>query len=176
MSDSSFIILHSSLKPMFRKLILPIFLLCNLFQLIACNGNAKQAPATQSGENTEQTGYQTDDQTAPKAKKKKGNRPNDNASVMPNASNGIPQKVYKVLEYVRANNDAMPGYVGGRNFQNRERQLEAKDASGQKIKYQEWDVNPKRNGVNRGTERLITGSDGRAWFTNNHYASFTEVK
>ena len=144
--------------------------------MIACNGNAKQVPATQSGENTEQTGYQTDDQTSPKAKKKKGNRQNDNASVMPNATNGIPQKVYKVLEYVRANNDAMPGYVGGRNFQNRERQLETNDASGKKIKYQEWDVNPKRNGVNRGTERLITGSDGRAWFTNNHYASFTEVR
>ena len=70
----------------------------------------------------------------------------------------------------------MDGYVGGRNFQNRERQLDIKDATGKKIKYQEWDVNPKIQGKNRGTERIITGSDNRAWYTNDHYQSFVEIK
>lgn len=92
------------------------------------------------------------------------------------ANNKIPAKVYRVLEYVRAHGEAMPGYVGGRVFQNRERKLATKDASGKKINYQEWDVNPKRGGVNRGVERLVTGSDNRAWYSNDHYQTFVEVK
>lgn len=92
------------------------------------------------------------------------------------ANNRIPEKVYRVLQYVKENGEAMPGYVGGRTFQNRERRLAIKDNVGKKIKYQEWDVNPKKGGVNRGAERLVTGSDNRAWYTNNHYQTFVEVK
>lgn len=88
----------------------------------------------------------------------------------------IPQKVYTVLTYVRANNRAMAGYVGGRRFGNFENHLPRSDADGKLIQYQEWDVNPKVQGRNRGTERLVTGSDGRAWFTNDHYNTFVEVK
>jgi ribonuclease T1 len=80
------------------------------------------------------------------------------------------------LKYIREHNDAPDGYVGGRNFQNREGRLDKKDASGKKIAYQEWDVNPKKRGVNRGAERLITGSDNRAWYTSDHYKNFQEVK
>lgn len=92
------------------------------------------------------------------------------------ANNRIPEKVYRVLQYVKENGKAMPGYVGGRTFQNREKRLAIKDNAGKKIKYQEWDVNPKKGGVNRGAERLVTGSDNRAWYTNNHYQTFVEVK
>ncbi len=88
----------------------------------------------------------------------------------------IPQKVRDVLTYIRANHRAMDGYVGGRQFKNLEKNLEQRDANGQKIAYQEWDVNPKIDGQNRGAERLITGSDSRAWFTADHYRSFVEVK
>ncbi|MEZ0543025.1 ribonuclease domain-containing protein [Fibrella arboris] len=87
----------------------------------------------------------------------------------------IPQKVYDVLTYVRANKRAMDGYVGGRRFGNYENHLPRSDTDGKPIQYQEWDVNPKIQGKNRGTERLITGSDGRAWYTNDHYNSFKEV-
>jgi ribonuclease T1 len=99
-------------------------------------------------------------------------RNNDNAATGTN----IPQKVREVLAYVRANKQAMDGYVGGRRFKNLEIHLDKQTASGQRIDYQEWDVNPKQQGRNRGTERLITGSDGRAWFTSDHYSSFVEVK
>jgi guanyl-specific ribonuclease Sa len=34
----------------------------------------------------------------------------------------------------------------------------------------------KAEGRNRGAERLVTGSDGRAWYTGDHYRTFTEVK
>ncbi|MEZ0486975.1 ribonuclease domain-containing protein [Fibrella aquatica] len=88
----------------------------------------------------------------------------------------IPQKVYDVLAYARANKRAMDGYVGGRRFGNFENHLPRSDTDGKPIQYQEWDVNPKVRGRNRGTQRLVTGSDGRAWFTNDHYNTFVEVK
>ena len=91
-------------------------------------------------------------------------------------SSGIPQKVYDVLKYILANHHAMPGYVGGRVFTNREKIVPQYDDKGNPIDYQEWDVNPKIEGQNRGTERILTGSDGRAWYTNDHYKSFKEIK
>jgi guanyl-specific ribonuclease Sa len=93
-----------------------------------------------------------------------------------NSNSEIPQKVYDVLKYVRANQHAMDGYVGGRVFTNREKIVPQADDQGNLIDYQEWDVNPKVEGQNRGTERILTGSDGRAWYTNDHYQSFKEIK
>jgi ribonuclease T1 len=90
-------------------------------------------------------------------------------------SNRLPQKVYEVLKYIKENGVAPDGYVGGRKFGNYENLLPKKDGSGRKINYQEWDVNPKQQGRNRGAERLITGSDGKAYFTKNHYKSFQLV-
>ena len=88
----------------------------------------------------------------------------------------IPQKVYDVLKYIKANHHPMPGYVGGSVFSNREKILPQEDNAGNPIQYQEWDVNPKIQGQNRGTERIVTGSDGRSWYTNDHYQTFTEIK
>ncbi len=89
---------------------------------------------------------------------------------------GIPPKVYSVLQYVRNNHHSMEGYEGGRVFSNREKIVPETDEEGKPIDYQEWDVNPKVRGQNRGSERILTGSDGRAWYTNNHYQSFTQIK
>lgn len=103
--------------------------------------------------------------------------PNEDV-VSPNKKNAayIPSKVYQTLSFIQKNNRAPEGYVGGRKFGNYEHRLPDRDASGKEIGYQEWDVNPKVNGQNRGAQRLVTGSDGRAWYTNNHYESFTEVE
>jgi ribonuclease T1 len=108
-------------------------------------------------------------------KKKKNKRKNQDKSSY-NSNTKIPAKVYEVLAYIQANKRAPEGYVGGRRFGNFEKNLPQKDDSGHKINYQEWDVNPKQQGRNRGAERLVTGSDGRAWFTQNHYDSFVEVR
>jgi dienelactone hydrolase len=89
---------------------------------------------------------------------------------------GIPEKVLKVLEYVDKNGEAMPGYEGGRTFGNFERRLPQTDDKGRRIKYREWDVNPLKPGVNRGPERLITGSDGAAYYTDDHYATFKKIR
>ena len=88
----------------------------------------------------------------------------------------VPEKALRVLKYVRENGVVISGYVGGRRFGNFENLLPKNDASGRRINYQEWDVNPKTRGKNRGSERLITGSDGKAYFTNDHYGSFLLVE
>ena len=90
--------------------------------------------------------------------------------------NEIPAKVYQVLEYVRVHGMPMKGYVGGRDFHNYEERLPKADAMGDKITYREWDVNAKTEGQDRGAERLVTGSDGRSWYTKDHYESFIQIK
>ena len=93
-----------------------------------------------------------------------------------NGNENIPAKVTEVLKYIKTNNAAMDGYVGGREFTNRQNVLPINNTNGTRIRYQEWDVNPKVQGQNRGTQRLCTGDDGRSWYTSDHYKSFTEVK
>lgn len=88
----------------------------------------------------------------------------------------VPPYVLETLEYVLEHKEAPNGYVGGRTFQNRERLLPKTDNNGQKLSYQEWDVHPKEEGKNRGAERLITSSQGEAYYTNDHYRSFTKIK
>ena len=161
-----------------------LFIFVTYLLSMSCANNSKKADSSANNNTSiEQanTPSVSDDQNEPtqgkKGKKYKVNRNSDDNTILPNvANNAIPPKVFKVLDYIKKNGEAMDGYVGGRNFQNRERQLDIKDASGRKIQYQEWDVNPKKQGKNRGAERLVTGSDGRAWYTNDHYQSFVEIK
>jgi len=93
---------------------------------------------------------------------------------------GVPAKVATVLHHIDTNHKAPAGYEGGRAFHNEgqggEQKLPQKDKEGSAISYQEWDVNPKVQGVNRGAERLVTGSDGSAYYTSDHYRSFTKVR
>lgn len=105
------------------------------------------------------------DSTAPKA-----------PAVRTSKQETIPPKVFEVLDYIRKNDRAPEGYVGGRKFGNFEKLLPQKTPGGKPIQYREWDVNPKKEGQDRGSERLVTGSDERAWFTRDHYNSFVEVK
>ncbi len=96
------------------------------------------------------------------------------------APSQIPQAAHRVLAYVRQHDRAPEGYVGGRRFGNYgrggEQKLPERSAQGRKIDYREWDIHPKVPGRNRGAERLVTGSDGRAYYTADHYCSFTEMR
>jgi guanyl-specific ribonuclease Sa len=94
----------------------------------------------------------------------------------PGAEARIPPEARRVLAYIREHRAAPPNHVGGRRFGNFEGRLPKLDARGRRIAYQEWDVFPKVPGRSRGTHRLVTGSDGRAWYTADHYESFTELK
>lgn len=88
----------------------------------------------------------------------------------------IPVHVRETLRYVRQHGDAPPGHVGGRVFGNYEGALPRYNAKRKRIEYREWDVRPRAEGRNRGAERLVTGNDGRAWYTADHYRTFLEVK
>ncbi len=69
-----------------------------------------------------------------------------------------------------------PGTKGGDTWRNQNRDLPTKDSVGKPISYQEWDVNPKKRGQSRDAERIITGSDGSAWYTADHYQTFTRMR
>ena len=88
----------------------------------------------------------------------------------------IPFYARDTLAYIRQHAFAPPGYVGGRIYGNYDGQLPRYNAKRKRIEYREWDVRPRAEGRNRGAERLVTGSDGRVWFTADHYRTFLEVK
>ncbi len=77
------------------------------------------------------------------------------------------QKAKDLLEAIqKREGKALPGYIGGRVFQNRERRLPRGD-------YREYDVNPKIRGRSRDAERIVIEQDsGRAYYTGDHYRTF----
>jgi len=91
----------------------------------------------------------------------------------------IPQKATDTLGTVRQTGKAPQGYKGGRPFSNDGRGggrvLPKTDANGNPVTYREFDVNPYQKGVNRGAERVVVGSNGKAYYTGDHYGTFTEI-
>ena len=152
------------------------------FLFFACNSNQQDIQkAYQNGYNDGYTAASShhEQSTSPVFSQQPQSNVVDNPSETNENAAGvltIPQKVYTTLNYIKQYHSAPDGYVGGRKFGNYENLLPKQDAAGNTISYQEWDVNPKIEGQNRGAQRLVTGSDGRAWYTANHYKSFTEVK
>ena len=92
----------------------------------------------------------------------------------------VPRYVLQVVEYIEKNNRPPDGFEGGREFLNLgkagEQSLRNFDANGNSIKYQEWDVHPHVSGKNRGAERIVTGSDRRAYYTSDHYGTFIRIR
>jgi guanyl-specific ribonuclease Sa len=92
----------------------------------------------------------------------------------------VPRKVVTVLKHIDEHQTAPPGYEGGRTFLNLgrdgEQALPRKDGQGKAIRYHEWDVNPRIPGKNRGPERLVTGSDGSAFYTTDHYRTYIKIR
>jgi|SRR5215467_3618021 len=82
----------------------------------------------------------------------------------------VPEKAREVLaEIQKRNGEPLPGYVGGRVFGNREGRLPRGE-------YREYDVNPKRPGKNRGTERIVIEQrTGKAYYSRNHYETFAPM-
>jgi len=84
-----------------------------------------------------------------------------------------PQPPRKAVELLSVLNERhgvpLPGYIGGREFKNRERRL----PRGQ---YREYDVNPKIRGRRRDAERIVIEQrTGKAYYTNDHYRSFVPL-
>lgn len=51
-----------------------------------------------------------------------------------------------------------------------------KTGAGGKVTYREWDVNDPIPGIGRDAERIVTGSDGSAYFTDNHFGTFIMLR
>ncbi|GAB3129120.1 hypothetical protein GCM10027289_10470 [Tsukamurella serpentis] len=91
----------------------------------------------------------------------------------------VPQRVAATLARIDAGTwppKDGSGTQGGRNFGNFEGRLPEQDSKGKPAKYTEWDVNVKKPGRGRDAERIITGADGGAWFTLDHYETFTRIR
>lgn len=88
------------------------------------------------------------------------------------AAAAVPVNARAVAMSIKTIGKAPPGNVGGADFQNREGLLPSSDALGRAVSYKEYDVNRKVAGVNRGTERIVAGSDGKIYYTPDHYRSF----
>ena len=86
---------------------------------------------------------------------------------LPRAAKDPLQKAKDLLEAIQQHGgNALPGYIGGKVFQNRERRLPPGH-------YREYDVNPKVRGRSRDAERIVIEQDtGRAYYTGNHYRTF----
>jgi len=82
----------------------------------------------------------------------------------------VPQKARDLLRILQDRQGVpLPGYVGGRDFKNRERRLPPG-------RYREYDVNPKTRGHSRDAERiLIEQRTGKAYYTGDHYQTFTPL-
>lgn len=87
-----------------------------------------------------------------------------------NGVDTIPLAARETLKAIEARHgEPLPGYVGGRNFQNRERVLP-------RGRYREYDVHPKVPGKNRGAERIVINqASGKAYYTADHYRSFVPM-
>jgi RHS repeat-associated protein len=99
----------------------------------------------------------------------------------PPAADSIPDYARRVLNYIQSSNGSPPqGYKGGQKFLNDGRGggqvLPKVDGNGKAITYREYDVNTYQKGVNRGTERIVRGSDGSAYYTDTHYRKFTQIR
>ena len=81
-----------------------------------------------------------------------------------------PRKAYDLLKQLEERGGVpLPGYVGGRNFQNRERRLP-------RGYYREYDVNPKIRGRRRDAERIVIEQrTGKAYYTGDHYRTFVPL-
>jgi len=109
---------------------------------------------------------------------------NSGSSNTPSSGNGgnngnsqvVPQNAIDTLNYIQSHNSTPPnGYQGGGIFANDGRNgsqiLPTNDAP-----YREYDIYPKIQGVSRGSERIVIGHSGTAWYTRDHYISFTRIE
>lgn len=101
------------------------------------------------------------------------------ATTPPGAAASVPAQVTKTLSLIDAGawppNDSS-GTKGGTSFGNFEGRLPKTTSSGKRITYTEWDVNRREAGRSRDAERIVTGSDGSAWYTADHYNTFVQIR
>ncbi|TAJ12677.1 hypothetical protein DMA11_11785 [Marinilabiliaceae bacterium JC017] len=90
------------------------------------------------------------------------------------------KRLKKLARWVfkQKSNVKIPGTEkGGATFNNNKKKLPTHDDNGKPITYKEYDIKPApQHGANRGKERMVLGSDGKAYYTRDHYETFTQFK
>jgi len=132
-----------------------------------------------SGDGGRADGTTSAQQSASSAQQSTNTKPGGKStSASPQAD--VPQRVRDTLAHIDAGDwpDAAhaPGTHGGDPFGNREGRLPTTNPQGAAVRYREWDVNPKKKGQGRDAERIITGDDGSAWYTLDHYDHFSRIR
>ena len=122
----------------------------------------------------------TSTQAKPGATTKAGSATTTKQATAKASSSDAPARVLATLVEIDAgrwpDSANSVGTKGGITFRNSEGRLPAVGAGGGRVVYQEWDVNPKKNGQGRDAERIVTGNDGSAWYTLDHYDNFTRIR
>jgi guanyl-specific ribonuclease Sa/uncharacterized protein YukE len=108
-----------------------------------------------------------------------GGEPEGEPGGEPTPAPGVPQDAQNALNEIDKGDWPPEDIRGGGTFQNDGRGggevLPRQEPNGTPITYQEWDVNAAGpNG--RDAERIVTGSDGSAYYTNDHYNTFTNMR
>ena len=99
----------------------------------------------------------------------------DSGEPAPSTKQRVPQDALNTLAGIDSKKSPFPKIAGGRPYLNDGRsnsQILPQYAGVKKITYQEWDIDPKP----RTARRWITGSDGSAWYTEDHYVTCYEYR
>jgi len=95
--------------------------------------------------------------------------------------NSLPDNVQHAIDRYDSNgwtgnySGQTSGTKAGGKFNNTEGILPTKTSSGETITYKEFDVNNYSTITGRDGERLIIGSDGKLYYTSDHYKTFVEI-
>lgn len=93
----------------------------------------------------------------------------------------LPEKVatsynkYEQTKWKGTYEGQTPGTKAGSKWNNSPPDLPELDVHGNRITYREFDVNNKAEGSLRDSERFVRGSDGRVYYTPDHYITFFEI-
>jgi ribonuclease T1 len=91
------------------------------------------------------------------------------------SDNNIPRAAYVALLYYDLYQQAPPSFNGIKIFYSKKSGLPEIDQTGKPIDYIESDIYPAIPKINRGTQRIVVGNNGAAYYTPNHYKSFVEI-
>lgn len=91
----------------------------------------------------------------------------------------VPDRAGRTLALIDAGqwppNDGS-GTRGGTTWPNRDGALPRTDVAGNPVQYLEWDVNRKQPGQARDSERIVTGSNGTAWYSPDLFRTFEQMR
>ncbi|WP_373408400.1 ribonuclease domain-containing protein [Rathayibacter toxicus] len=92
----------------------------------------------------------------------------------------MPERPTTLLERLDTTGEKFPNIRGGQTYDNRPEEgymfLPTARSDGSPISYKEYDLYPKVPGQKRGLERLVTGDDGSAYYTSDHYHNFIQIR